>query len=152
MRFVELPVGHRFVISSDGGMPALLFATDGQGAHSWEWTIHWRGFRKTGRLTTPSNTVDLAAALAELGGRLTLTTRAGKQIAFVTVTVVGTNPSQAEVRAYLATKTGGPDFTPIVLHEAHGRHFTAKGEPIVSFDGGYGMVQLTDPIPTYRQV
>ena len=28
----------------------------------------------------------------------------------------------------------------------------ADGEPVVAFDKGYGMAQLTKPVPTYEQV
>lgn len=152
MRFIAPQVGTEFVISSNGDMPAMVFTTDGQGPHRWEWSISWRSFRKTGTISTRGNSVDLAAALAELGGTLTVTARVGAHTTSMIVKIKGTNPTQAEIRAYLAAQPGATDFGPIVWHEANGRHFTSKGEPIASFDGGYGIVQLTNPAPTYQQV
>lgn len=49
-----------------------------------------------------------------------------------------------------------PDATgyeKILHHEAKGKQFiNADGEPVVAFDKGYGLAQLTKPIPTYEQV
>lgn len=152
MRFVSPEAGHQFVIRSDGTLRPVSFTTDARGEHRWQWTLSWRTFRKTGTLSTNGGTVDLALPLAELGGRLTVTARNGAQTATIATTIIGTNPTDAELRTYVNGRPNGADFLPIVEHEAHGRHFNARGEPIVSFDGGYGMVQLTDPIPTYEQV
>lgn len=152
MRFLTPVAGHRFVIPSNGDTPPLIFTTDLEGAHDWEWSISWRSFRKQGRVQTPGSSVDLAASLANLGGTLVVTAQSGKQRSTIQTTIAGTNPTDAQLRTFLATKTGGNDFLPIVLHEAHGRHFNGRNEPIVSFDGGYGMTQLTNPVPTYQQV
>lgn len=151
MRFITPPPRHRFTIGGDARMPALVFTTDQSGAHSWQWTAAWRHFSRSGTLTTPGNTIDLAPVLTSLGGQLTVVARAGGQSATTVATIVGTNPNEGQLRAYLNAQVGGPDFLPIVLHEARGRHFNAQGEPIVSFDGGYGMVQLTNPAPTFEQ-
>lgn len=152
MRFVTPVAGHRFIIPSNGDMPPLIFTTDAEGPHDWDWSISWRNFRKQGHLKTQGASTDLAPVLTDLGGELRVIARTGKQRTAIQTSILGTNPTEAEIRTYLATKTGGTDFLPIVLQEAHGRHFNRKREPIVSFDGGYGMTQLTNPVPTYQQI
>ena len=91
----------------------------------------------------------VAAALG--GGTLAVTAKAGGNSATATLTITGTNPTQQQVQAFLATQPHGADFAKILLAESGASNFR-NGEPIKSFDNGYGMCQLTTPAPTFVQV
>ncbi len=43
-------------------------------------------------------------------------------------------------------------LTKVLREESGWQHFNATGEPIRSFDNGYGMCQLTRPAPSFEQV
>jgi hypothetical protein len=89
--------------------------------------------------------------LRDPGGTLTVTAAAAGQNARLTAQITGTNPAAGEVAAYLATKPDAGGFGAILNHETRYRHFRETGLPIRSFDGGYGMAQLANPAPTYKQ-
>jgi hypothetical protein len=68
------------------------------------------------------------------------------------VTIKGTNPSKADVQALLLTIENTNGFEEILAQESHYKHFIeADGQPIVAFDHGYGMTQMTHPSPSYEQ-
>jgi hypothetical protein len=152
MKFTKPAPNASFTISAAPEWPSIVFETDATGAHAWTWTLVWGAFRKTGTASTPNNRWDAKAAVTDLGGTLTVRAVAGTATATITVTIKGTNPSAAEVTAYLATKADSAGFEKIIAHEAKFKHFRATGEPIRSFDNGYGMCQLTTPTPTFAQV
>ena len=141
-----------FTISSGADWPSIPFQTDGTGAHTWNWEIAWGSFRQSGSATTPSNQWDAKAVVTNYGGTLTVRALAGGQNAIATVKIKGTNPSVAEVTQFLATKANSAGFDKILAHESNCRHFTPIGEPIKSFDNGYGICQLTSPAPSFEQV
>lgn len=155
MRIVS-PARHAiFNIASDTTAPVIEVVTDASGPHQWRWDLAWRHHRRSGNLATPDNRVQLQPALTNLGGTLTITAQAGGQHAAVTVTVLGTNPSLTELRDFTRPLPQGADLLLILEHETHGRQYNVgrvnTGLPIVSFDGGYGMAQLTTPPPTFEQ-
>lgn len=129
--------------------------TDAVGGVQWSWTIRWRDFRKSGTGDTNGNWVRMQPQLANLGGTLTITARAGGLSASVTVAIVGTNPSLTEQRDFTRPLPQGSDLLLILEHETHGRQFNIgkvnHGQPIRSFDNGYGMAQLTTPRPTFER-
>jgi hypothetical protein len=168
MRFVKPKTNEIFTITSAPAWPSLEFETDATGPHKWQWTIEWGTFKKTGTATTPNNKWN-AMAVTNYGGTLTVRAEAdspapgagalagvshalSKGSTTISVKLKGTNPSAAEVNAYLATKSDSAGFEKIIEHEANCKHFNAASEPIKSFDGGYGMCQLTNPTPTFEQV
>ena len=75
----------------------------------------------------------------------------GLPTASATVEVRGTNPAAAQVAAWLAGKPGADGFDRVIAQESRCRHFTDAGLPVVSFDGGIGLCQLTDPPPTLAE-
>jgi hypothetical protein len=159
VKLVKPKANETFTITAAPEWPSVAFETDAAGAHSWQWTIEWGAFRKTGTATTPGNTWDAKAAVANFGGTLTVRAEAAapgapgaRASATVSVRVRGANPNAAETNAYLATRPNSAGFEAIIAHEAKFRHFNAGGEPIKSFDHGYGMCQLTNPVPTFEQV
>lgn len=151
MKFVTPAVDQVFTVTSGAAWPHIPFETDGSGPHTWQWTIEWGGFQKSGTASTAGNTWDAQPAIVNCGGTLTVVATNGGASASVAVKVRGTNPSQAEILAYLATKDGSSGFDRIVWHETKGRHFKGD-EPYKSFDNGYGLTQLTTPPPTFEQV
>lgn len=82
---------------------------------------------------------------------LAVTATAGAASAQATVRLCGTNPGESQIVAYLAGKPGAHGFDRIVLQENRCRHFAADGSPVVSFDGGVGLCQLTHPPATVAQ-
>jgi hypothetical protein len=139
-------------ITSAALWPALNFQTDATGPHVWRWALAWGNFRKSGVQNTTGNSWDAKLAITNYGGTLTLQVEANKQIATIAMKIQGTNPSAAEVTAYLATKANSAGFDKILEKESHFRQFNNHNEPVRSFDNGYGMCQLTTPVPTFEQV
>jgi hypothetical protein len=83
---------------------------------------------------------------------LAVTANAPQGSSAVTVRITGANPTAADLVQYLQSKPGSGGFERIILHETKGRHFTAAADPVRSFDSGYGLCQLTRPVPTFEQV
>lgn len=105
----------------------------------------WRDHRTAGTTTTTTAQGRWDGHGAVTGGG----TRTAAAPAVVAIR--GTNPTLAQVAAYFAGKPGAADFDCIVAQESRCRHFAADGLPVVSFDGGIGLCQLTDPAPTLAQ-
>ncbi len=152
LTFTSPKAAAKFTITSGAAWPSIAFATSGTGPHGWKWEIAWDKFKASGAASTTGNTWDAKSVVTDLGGTLTVTATAGKESATVKVEVVGTNPSGAEVTAYLATKPDSGGFDKILEKESKYKQFRDTGLPVKSFDGGYGMCQLTNPAPTAPQV
>lgn len=138
-------------IAADGTPPPLPFTSDAAGAHRWEWHLAWRDNAASGSATTPHGRWDARAVIGCGGGTLTVRAVAQSAECHVVVEVRGTNPTAAQVAAYLHGKPGAAGFDRIVAQESRCRHFTAAGLPVVSFDGGVGLCQLTTPAATIAQ-
>lgn len=151
MRITSPATNAVFPIGSDTTPPRITFTTDATGLHNWDWSIVWRTWRRSGQVRTEGNTLVLDTILANLGGTLTVRVRAGVAQAHIVVKVTGTNPSATELSTYLSSRPGSGGFDAIIEHETHGRQFDRHGDPVRSFDGGYGMCQLTTPAPSLEQ-
>ena len=147
-----LPASQRFEWSSDAVAPAIPISTDGSGAHHWVWRLTWRSFNASGSARTSGNQWDAGIAAAMGGGSLLVTASTGKSSAHATLKITGVNPTQAQVTHYLSPYPSGAGFTKILMHESRTKNFDAHGEPLKSFDNGYGICQLTTPRPTFVQV
>jgi hypothetical protein len=141
-----------FTITSDSTWPSISFQTDATGPHTWNWKIIWGSFSQSGTANTASNQWDAQSAVANYGGTLTVTAQSGDQTAVAAVKIKGTNPSPNDVTQFLASNPNSAGFDKILIQESGCRHFNAVGEPIKSFDNGYGMCQLTKPTPSFEQV
>lgn len=141
-----------FTITAAPAWPAIAFTTDGTGPHVWEWTLTWRTFSRRGRVATPGNSWDAGPSVTNLGGTLAVRATANRAVASQTVLIRGTNPAAADITAFLTTKPNSDGFGAIIAHETRNRHFRDNQEPIRSFDNGYGICQLTSPVPTFEQV
>lgn len=152
MNFSKPTPNDTFTINGAAEWPSIVFQTDATGAHTWQWTLTWGSFTKSGREQTASNVWDANAVVKDCGGTLTVRAEASKAFATMTVKIKGTNPNAADVTQYLGTKLDSAGFDKIIQHESKCRDFNSTGEPVKSFDNGYGMCQLTTPTPTFEQV
>src|SRR3984885_4625898 len=141
-----------FQITADPNWPGIVFQTDTAGPHSWQWTISWNTFSKSGVESTAGNQWDAANAIAGLGGQLQVQATANGQSDSVSVRIAGQNPSTQQVTTYLESQADSDGFDQLLKHESQFRHFNAQGHPIKSFDNGYGMCQLTAPVPSFTQI
>ena len=141
-----------FTISSQAEWPSIPFQTDAAGPHTWNWVVSWNSFTKSGVATTPSNQWDAGDVVANYGGILTVRVENGTDTATISVKIQGTNPASADLTSFLATLANSLGFDRIILKESGGKHFNQSGEPVKSFDNGYGLCQLTTPVPTFEQV
>jgi hypothetical protein len=142
----------QFSIDHTPGWPKVEFETDGTGPHIWRWTLSWGHLTRAGRAETEGPVWDASDAIADLGGTLVVRARAGTVTASTSVTLIGENPGEGEVETYVKAQPDSDGFEKIVVHESKGRHFTKRGEPVKSFDNGYGLCQLTTPVPKYEEV
>lgn len=152
MRITSPVANAIFTITSGPDWPSIVFQTDGTGDHVWTWDISWGTFKNSGNVTTQSNSWDATSVITNYGGTLTVQVQANNEIAVITVQIQGTNPSGVEVQQFLDAAPNSDGFDKILQQESRWRHFNASGEPIKSFDNGYGMCQLTTPPPPFEQV
>lgn len=139
-------------VSSKPEWPALVFETDGAGVHAWQWTISSGSFKKSGRATSDGPTWNAAEAITDRGGLLHVTARAGGKQASAAVKIKGTNPEAGDIKAYLEGKADAELMLKIISQESRNRQFKARGEPLKSFDNGYGLCQVTNPKPSFEEV
>lgn len=143
--------------AADATMPSIPLSTDASGPHTWTWTLTWNAFSASGTVQTPDNNWDASVAASQGGGTLSVTAATATDTASTTLTITGTNPAAAQLTAFLLAQ---PNITPpiatvlskIFTAESGARNFTPTGQPIVSFDKGYGLCQLTTPVPTFLQI
>lgn len=158
-------------ITDEAVFPVIVFnaETDTKGPYKWKWKISWEakvsGLSESGRrgakvgsfsasgvaeTAEPKWTCDLSGQV--IGGTLTVEMAAGSDAFLRTVYVKGTNPAREKLDAFVATLEEAKGYEKILHHEAKGKQFiNADGEPVVAFDKGYGLAQLTKPAPTYQQ-
>jgi hypothetical protein len=147
------PVADRaFAISAAPSWPSVIFETDGDGPHTWTWSIIWGAYRKAGSGKTAGNTWNARSVITNLGGTLAVRAEAKTGSAEISVVIGAINPTRRKVIAYLATKSNATGFARILERESGFKHFNAKSQPLRSFDDGYGMCQLTNPAPTFEQI
>ena len=155
---ITAPSPHaKFYISIDAEWPSVVFQTNAvlgsQEQVTWQWSIAWSPFSSQGLAQTNSAAWDAQPAIINLGGVLTVVASlAGGPSDSVSVHILGTQPETCDVTAYLLTCPNSFGFDKILLHETAMRHFDAAGNPVHSFDGGFGMAQLTNPVPSFAQV
>ncbi len=152
MKITSPAAGTNFTISQDATSPAISFQTDGTGPHTWKWSISWGTYTQNGTDSTAGNSWSATPVLTNLGGTLKVTVTAGKDSVQFSAKITGTNPTSAQVNAYLATKPNADGFGSILQAESAMRHFDKNGYPIKSFDNGFGIAQLTFPPPSFIQV
>jgi len=170
-KWVSPEKGAVFKIDKSAAMPLAIFevATSETGPYKWKWTITWdakvsglkesakrgtvvRTFSEAGQFESNDKSwkLDLAKVL---GGRLRVTVTAGRDTFKRYIDIQGTNPTAAEVAAFVRTLENTEGLDKLLEQETRCKHFIdADGQPIVAFDKGFGMAQLTNPPPSYDQV
>lgn len=160
-----------FHITADALMPEIIFEFEASfvGEYTWSWTIEWEAKasglrereRKDGalRVFKDSDTfvsrekswrLDLNGKI--LGGKLFVEVVIGDEKLSRSISFKGQNPSPTQVTEYVETLEGLTGFDGLLAQETRTRHFIElDGEPIVSFDQGYGIAQMTHPAPSYEQ-
>jgi hypothetical protein len=158
-------------ISGDAQFPSIKFefSTDKTPPFKGKWTMEWdadvsglresakRGknikkFQATGtmELTEKFWLVDLRQVI---GGTLTVEIYVGQDTFKRSVDVLAKNPEKDVVLEFLSKIENIKGFDKILAQESKFKNFiNADGQPVVAFDGGYGMTQLTTPAPSYEQV
>lgn len=161
-----------FTISQDATLPEIVFEFRAHvtGDYTWSWVIEWeakasglreraragsvlQAFSESGSFTRGDKawSVDLSGKV--LGGKLTVTVVVGQDTLVRTVVIQGQNPSRDSVAAYVATLEDLSGFEKLLEQETRSKHFIEfDNEPIVAFDKGYGITQMTNPAPSYEQV
>jgi hypothetical protein len=170
-KWIRPEKGSAHFISEDAEFPDITFEieTVNLAPYEWNWKIKWdakvsgltesvnRGkllktFDKTGSFSSQSKSWKVDFSGKNYGGLLTVEVKAGGELFKRSVYVKGKNPSAEKLKKHIATLDGAGGFEKILLHEALGKNFiVADGEPVVAFDKGYGLSQLTNPVPTYEQ-
>jgi hypothetical protein len=88
-----------------------------------------------------------------LGGILTVEVKAGAEQFKRSIYIKGKNPSIETVKNYLKNIPNTKGFDTLLAQESKGKHFiVADGEPLVAFDRGYGITQITNPKPNFEQI
>lgn len=158
-----------FYIDADAKFPNIKFELDVEENQkcAWTWEINWAaatsGLRESkrrgrtlkhwsekgkGNVQTNAWNADLNGRC--IGGTLTVAVQMGKETFKRSVRIVGTNPSEHQIKDYIATFDGVPGLDRIIAQESKYKNFiNADREPVVAFDGGYGLTQMTKPAPSY---
>jgi hypothetical protein len=164
--------GTTHFITEDAELPIVQFQvkTANPGPYTWQWKIQWdakvsglkesakrgkllKSFTESGKATTTEPKWLLSFDGKVLGGTLTVELTSGSERFKRSIYLKGKNPSFAKIDEFVATLKNAKGFEKILKHEARGKNFiNADGEPVVAFDKGYGMSQMTNPAPTFLQI
>jgi hypothetical protein len=170
-QWVRPASGAKFHIDQDAKFPEIMFEieTASTEPYEWTWSISWpaavsglkesinRGkvlktFSKSGKFSSSSKIwiVDLSEVV---GGALTVKVKAGTDNFKRSIFILGNNPSESTVTAFLSTLEDVKGFDKLLAQESKFKNFINIDEyPVVAFDGGYGMTQMTNPAPSFTQV
>lgn len=166
-----------FYIDEDANFPDITYEikTDEPGPYEWSWEIKWTGMAcpqaDGGKRFTPkpgaitflekggfkSDSKKWKADLNGLviGGDITVKVKAGATTFIRKTFIRGKNPSKGKVDEYLdATWQDKKDLAlikKIFRQESRYRQFYSDEAPLVSFDNGYGIGQITNPKPNITQ-
>jgi hypothetical protein len=160
-----------FKITQDATLPAIVFEfrTQITGDYKWSWAIEWevkasglkererkgavlQTFKASGAFTSDQKTWTANLSECVLGGTLTVSVVVGQKTLVRTVSIKGQNPGQDAIANYVATLEDMTGFEKLLEQETRSKHFIDfDGEPIVAFDKGYGITQMTNPAPGYEQ-
>lgn len=162
--------GDTFHIDENAAFPDVTFEIDTAEPppYNLTWTMSWearvsglsvkkaRGalkktFTENGRAELQEKTWKATFGKV-IGGLLTVQVKAGEQTFKRSVTIKGKNPGEDKAKAYLTTIDDIKGFEKVLAQESKFNNFIElDGQPIVAFDNGYGMTQLTNPAPTFEQ-
>ena len=161
-----------FKITRDAMLPDIVFEFKSSvaGQYKWSWSIEWkakvsglrerarkgkaiRTFKESGSFESGESVWKASFSDKVLGGALTVKVVVGETTLVRTVLIKGQNPDAESVAIYVATLEGMSGFEKLLQQETGSKHFiNFDSEPIVAFDQGYGITQMTNPAPVYEQV
>lgn len=164
-----------FYIDDDAKFPDIIFEikSDESGPYFWEWVIIWtpeacpqtedKKRFKAKNSTAFSKTGSFKAAEkkwkcnleAVIGGDLIVKVKVGNATYVRKIIILGKNPPKDKILAELdsgKTKEDNELAKKIFTQESRYRQFYSDGKPLTSFDNGYGLGQLTNPVPSYEQI
>ena len=169
-KWVRPTAGEKFFIDEDAKFPTIEFEieTSVTGPYKWSWTLKWvaaasglRESSKRGRVVKTFTsegafTSDDKAWIADIGmvagGVLTVKISTPEEKFKRSVYILGKNPDERQINKLLSTLPDVKGYENLLAQESRFKQFIdADGYPVVAFDGGYGMAQLTTPAPTYEQ-
>ena len=96
--------------------------------------------------TSRAWTADLAGLV--IGGELTVSVASKTENLSKKVIIKGRNPTKKTVNTYLAEMTDVKGLEAYLEQESQYKHFLTDGEPLVTFDKGFGITQITSPSPS----
>jgi hypothetical protein len=167
-----------YKIDDEANFPEINYEikTDEEGPYEWQWNIKWvvkacpqrrdksrfnpkhsKTYSESGKFTSKFKQWKANLNGKILGGILTVKVKVGK-ITFVRQTLIkGVEPGKEKINAELLKYSSNFSdevrlATKIFRQETDFRHFFSDGEPLVSFDNGYGLGQATEPVPSFEQV
>ncbi|WP_057407849.1 hypothetical protein [Pseudomonas amygdali] len=160
-----------FKLTQDATLPDIVFEFRAQAVddYTWSWVIEWEAkasglrerarkgdalqvFKEAGSFVSNNRVWTAGFSKKVLGGKLTVTVVAGQKTLVRTVLIAGQNPTREKVATYVATLEDMSGFEKLLEQETRSKHFIDfDGEPIVAFDKGYGITQMTNPAPSYEQ-
>jgi len=169
--WVRPNTGERFYIDEVAKFPSIIFEikTSATPPYEWKWRIDWsarvsglreeirRGrrlkiFSEAGNFSSNHNLWEADLNEKIIGGKLTVTVKAGNTIFRRTVVVLGKNPTEVDVKKFIMGIPNAAGLELLIKQESLFKQFiNCDGEPVVAGDGGYGIAQLTNPMPTYQQ-
>jgi len=164
-----------FYIDEESKFPEILFKikTDDPGPFLWEWEMRWtpeacRQKEGLQRFKAKNNTTlsKKHSFISEekqwkcevgsiIGGELLVKVKTEAKVFIRKTTILGKNPSKDRINLEIDKGQNKEDaalIKKIFNQESRYRHFYSDGLPLTSFDNGYGLGQLTNPIPTYEQI
>jgi hypothetical protein len=167
-----------FTIDDEAKMPNICFEikTEVEGIFLWSWELQWnalacpqrrdrprfkqkkiKSFCEKGKFESSSKkwSVDLNGLV--IGGALIVKVSVGTSTYRRRIFIKGEEPGRDKILKELDSyKSAHPHEAElakkIFKQETRFSHFFSDGEPLVSFDNGYGLGQATNPIPTFEQV
>ena len=170
-KWVQPKSGEKYYIDADAVFPSITFEieTTEKAPYEWSWVLTWpaavsslKESAKRGKLlktfiekgsfkqNDKKWKVDLNKKV--IGGTLTVQVKAGKDLFKRSVYILGKNPSEQSVNDLLATIDNVKGFERLVAQESKFKNFiNADGQPVVAFDNGYGLTQMTNPAPSFEQ-
>ncbi|WP_460125125.1 hypothetical protein [Pseudomonas sp. S2_C03] len=161
-----------FTITQVAELPEIVFEfrTQAAGEYKWSWSIKWvarvSGLRERARKTADLQVFEENGSFVScsnrwvanfdekvLGGTLSVQVSCNGKTLSRTVFIKGQNPSAQDVANYIDSLEGMSGFDKLLEQETHTKHFIElDGEPIVAFDKGYGITQMTCSAPSFEQV
>ncbi len=168
--WVKPKTGEIFYINEKIEFPDVVFEvkSDSKALKKWEWEISWdaaksglsekkrggvlQNFKEKGSFEQTEGVWNIKDINKIIGGTVVVKVDIEGVLYKRTVKILGKNPLEDDVKNYLEIKDASA-LNKIIKQESRYKNFiNLDSEPVVSFDKGYGITQLTNPAPKYHQI